>query len=99
MIDEEQMEKECEERGKRLFNQMILWLAEAEIDYQVVSWESGEGRDIIIDDMSYLSLPCEQDDEGKDIRNKPTTEIRIGFFNNGHISFETEKLEQEEKEK
>lgn len=95
--DEEQMEKECEENGKRLFNQMIIWLSQAEIDFKVVSWESGEGRDIVIADSSYLSLPYLDDGEGNIIKRKPTTEIRIGFFTNGHISFETEKLEQEEK--
>ena len=93
--DEDKIEREGKQQSKELLEGLLLWLAKAEIDFKVKSWEGDiAGRDIIIDDKSYLSLPCEQDDEGCDIQNKPTREIRIGIGENGFVSFESEEKEK-----
>ena len=93
--DEDKIERESKQHSKELLNELLIWLTKAEIDFKVKSWDGDRaGRDIIIDDSSYLSLPCEQDDEGCDIQNKPTREIRIGIGENGFVSFESEEKEK-----
>ena len=66
----EDIEIESQKKGEELLHEMLVWLAKANIDYKLDSWESGEGREIVINkikivfyDSGYVNFELEGEDE------------------------------------
>jgi hypothetical protein len=55
-MDEEEMEEQEIQKGKERFEEMIIWLSRAEIDFTTKLWENGEGRDIIINQANEVTI-------------------------------------------
>lgn len=49
-MNEEQIELKAKEKGRKLYFSLLNWLADAEIDFKVVKFESGDGVSIYIID-------------------------------------------------
>jgi hypothetical protein len=48
MTTETEVEAREKLRGQLRFNELCIWLNKCEIEFKIFNWESGEGRDIII---------------------------------------------------
>lgn len=82
---EEPTESEELEMTNKLMMKFIEFLVSGDLDYSVVSWDSGEGRNI--------TLTSIDDELNKDYN------ISFGFRNNGYVDIEVEKIEKKIEEK
>ena len=76
-------EQEMEIANNRI-KKLSEFLIEAEFDFRLENWESGEGRDIIINGN-------DEDLEDKDY------EVKFAFYNSGYVNVEVEEKKDDEK--
>ena len=51
MIEDDEIEEQAMKKAQELFNEMCLWLNKAEKEYAVEYWESGEGKNIVLNNI------------------------------------------------
>ena len=79
-MSEEDNEIKAKEKGHSLYLSFIQWLANADIDFSIVKWESGEGVSVYISDREieiefydsgYIDfINTANDDVAKEVKNE-----------------------------
>lgn len=72
----EEQEKEI---ANKLIKQLSDFLVEADLDYEIKTWDNADGKDIII------KVYDEEKDE--------TTKVKFAFRDNGFVSVDVENVE------
>ena len=79
----ENYEREIDKVNKKI-TKLTDFLLDINEDYNIESWDSGEGREVI-----FIGKDEEVDEEGKSKEYK----IKFAFYNTGYISVEVEPKE------
>ena len=94
MTDEQTEEEKREiadiEKGKKQFEKLLIWLTDADIDFEVKTWDSGEGKDIIVEGYNEKLDSLYLTDEEKEVEKKKSRKVVFSFRDNGYIRIESE---------
>ena len=86
-----EQEIESEEKQAKQVNEKIIklteFLVDVGLDYKLETWDSGEGREVIIEGKD--------EDEQEDCNQTKKYNIKFVFYNSGYVELSVEEFKQE----